>query len=116
MKLLSFITIKKKKDPFVIEDSLIEHSVYCSAYCVLENYFVKFSDNIARMGSEEEQVLDVEETIFVAVGEDVKLSKKTLLWTVHNFPSKKICLLHIHQPTQVGVQSELLILVLCFNF
>ncbi|KAK9914280.1 hypothetical protein M0R45_038066 [Rubus argutus] len=52
------------------------------------------------MGSvEEERVLDVEETIFVAVGEELKQSETTLFWAVKNFVGKSICLLHVHKPS-----------------
>ncbi|XP_024928756.3 U-box domain-containing protein 32 isoform X3 [Ziziphus jujuba] len=67
---------------------------------------MKFGDFV-RMGSvvdiveedEEEHVLDVEDTIFVAVGKDVKQSETTLFWAVQNFIGKNICVLHIHQPS-----------------
>ncbi|XP_013603669.1 PREDICTED: U-box domain-containing protein 32 isoform X1 [Brassica oleracea var. oleracea] len=42
--------------------------------------------------------LDVDETIFVAVAEDVERSKTTLLWAARNFSGKKICLLYVHRP------------------
>nr|XP_011470343.1 PREDICTED: U-box domain-containing protein 32 [Fragaria vesca subsp. vesca] len=52
------------------------------------------------MGSvEEERAWDVEETIFVAVGNDVKQSETTLFWAVKNFVGKSICLLHVQQPS-----------------
>ncbi|KAI3757651.1 hypothetical protein L6452_05194 [Arctium lappa] len=41
---------------------------------------------------------DVEATIFVAVGKNVKESKSLILWTLQCFAGMKICLLHIHQP------------------
>ncbi|VVB09626.1 unnamed protein product [Arabis nemorensis] len=44
--------------------------------------------------------LDVEETIFVAVGEDVERSKTTVLWAARNFSGKKICLLYVHRPAR----------------
>ncbi|XWS50491.1 hypothetical protein CRYUN_Cryun12cG0091700 [Craigia yunnanensis] len=44
---------------------------------------------------------EVEKIIFVAVGKNVEKSKTTLFWAVHNFPEKRICLLHVHQPTHV---------------
>nr|AND01123.1 hypothetical protein [Linum usitatissimum] len=47
------------------------------------------------MGSVESET---EDTIYVAVGRNSDESKSTLLWTVRNFPGKKICLLHVHQP------------------
>ncbi|XP_022738777.1 U-box domain-containing protein 32 [Durio zibethinus] len=42
-----------------------------------------------------------EVTVFVAVGKSVEKSKTTLFWAVHNFPGKRICVLHVHQPTHV---------------
>ncbi|KAA8533710.1 hypothetical protein F0562_031227 [Nyssa sinensis] len=50
---------------------------------------------------EAEGLLDVENTIFVAVGKNVKESKSTLLWTLHSFAGKKICLLHVRQPAHL---------------
>ncbi|RID58324.1 hypothetical protein BRARA_F01630 [Brassica rapa] len=44
--------------------------------------------------------LDVDETIFVAVAEDVERSKTTLLWAARNFSGKKICLLYVHRPAR----------------
>ncbi|KAG8476311.1 hypothetical protein CXB51_033026 [Gossypium anomalum] len=44
---------------------------------------------------------DFEDVIFVAVGKNVEKSKTTLDWAVDNFPGKKICVLHVHQPTHV---------------
>ncbi|PSS33060.1 U-box domain-containing protein [Actinidia chinensis var. chinensis] len=45
-----------------------------------------------------EGLCDVENTIFVAVGNNVKESKSTLLWALQSFAGKKICLLHVHEP------------------
>ncbi|XP_031108988.1 U-box domain-containing protein 32 isoform X2 [Ipomoea triloba] len=54
------------------------------------------------MGDEEgEAVYDVENTVFVAVGKNVKEGKSTLYWAVKSFSRKRICLLHVHQPTQL---------------
>nr|GMC64847.1 U-box domain-containing protein 32 isoform X1 [Ipomoea batatas] len=54
------------------------------------------------MGDEEgEGVYDVENTVFVAVGKNVKEGKSTLYWAVKSFSRKRICLLHVHQPTQL---------------
>ncbi|KAG4117873.1 hypothetical protein ERO13_D12G257500v2 [Gossypium hirsutum] len=44
---------------------------------------------------------DFEDVIFVAVGKNVEKSKTTLDWAVDNFPGKKICVLHVHRPTNV---------------
>ncbi|KAI4378006.1 hypothetical protein MLD38_015553 [Melastoma candidum] len=40
-----------------------------------------------------------EEMLYVAVGKDVKESKSTLIWAVHNSGGKKICLLHVLVPS-----------------
>ncbi|CAN7099273.1 unnamed protein product [Brassica rapa subsp. narinosa] len=48
----------------------------------------------------DELALDVDETIFVAVAEDVERSKTTLLWAARNFSGKKICLLYVHRPAR----------------
>ncbi|KAL9275862.1 U-box domain-containing protein [Drosera capensis] len=53
------------------------------------------------IGSEGNQLYDVEETVFVAVGKHVRESESTLLWAVRNFPEKRICLLHVHQPSHL---------------
>ncbi|XP_052202193.1 U-box domain-containing protein 32-like isoform X2 [Diospyros lotus] len=58
------------------------------------------------MGSGEEEIgswglCDVENTIFVAVGKNVKESKSTLFWALQSFPGKIICLLHVHQPAHL---------------
>lgn len=57
------------------------------------------------MGSEVEDTIDefndVENTVFVAVGKNVKESKSLILWSLEFFKdmnNMKICLLHIHQP------------------
>ncbi|KAM1707581.1 hypothetical protein ACFX13_000721 [Malus domestica] len=43
----------------------------------------------------------IEDMIYVAVGKDVKESKSTLEWAVHNSGGEKICLVHVHQPAQM---------------
>ncbi|KAL9264361.1 U-box domain-containing protein [Drosera capensis] len=42
----------------------------------------------------------VEDTVFVAVGKEVKESKFTLIWALQNSKGKKICLIHVHEPPQ----------------
>lgn len=54
-----------------------------------------------------EGVCDVENTVFVAVGENVKEGKSLLSWTLKSFPGKNICLLHVHQPTRLLSLSKL---------
>ncbi|KAI3699508.1 hypothetical protein L2E82_43879 [Cichorium intybus] len=46
-----------------------------------------------------EEFNDVENTIIVAVGTNVKESKSLILWASQCFAGMKICLLHIHQPS-----------------
>ena len=60
----------------------------------------------------DELALDVDETIFVAVAEDVERSKTTLLWAARNFSGKKICLLYVHRPARPASWSE----IFCFSF
>ncbi|EXB30880.1 U-box domain-containing protein 33 [Morus notabilis] len=43
----------------------------------------------------------VENTIYVAIGKDVKESKSTLVWALQNSGGKKICILHVHVPAQM---------------
>ncbi|PON44186.1 Mitogen-activated protein kinase kinase kinase [Trema orientale] len=58
------------------------------------------------VAAEEERVFDVEETIFVAVGNRVDQSERALLWAVHRFSGKKICLLHVHKPSLVSSMTQ----------
>ena len=55
---------------------------------------------------------DVENTIFVAVGKNVKESKSTLLWALEYFAGRKLCLLHVHHPARFLHFSELFWLIL----
>ncbi|EEF31858.1 receptor protein kinase, putative [Ricinus communis] len=41
-----------------------------------------------------------DDTVYVAVGKDVAESKLTLSWVLENFHSKKVCVLHVHQPAK----------------
>lgn len=45
-----------------------------------------------------EEFNDVEHTVIVAVGRNVKESKSLILWALQCFAGMKICLLHIHKP------------------
>lgn len=54
---------------------------------------------MANRGNEEDEV-EVEDVIFVAVGKDVKEGKSVLLWALKNSGGKKICILHVHEPAQ----------------
>ena len=56
-----------------------------------------------------EGLCDVENTIFVAVGNNVKESKSTLLWALQSFAGKKICLLHVHEPARSVSLSKFVI-------
>ena len=56
---------------------------------------------------------DEDDTVYVAVGKDVAESKLTLLWALENFPSQKICLLHVHQPAKfIPMSKSILSIVL----
>uniref|UniRef100_A0A1J3JZ13 RING-type E3 ubiquitin transferase n=1 Tax=Noccaea caerulescens TaxID=107243 RepID=A0A1J3JZ13_NOCCA len=55
--------------------------------------------SIGEIGGDE-MVLDVDETIFVAVSEEVERSRTTVLWAARNFSGKKICLLYVHRPVR----------------
>lgn len=59
-------------------------------------------------GAKAEGVCDVENTVFVAVGKNVKEGKSTLYWAVKSFSRKRICILHVHQPTQLLSASKFL--------
>ncbi|CDY27350.1 BnaC04g50550D [Brassica napus] len=43
----------------------------------------------------------IEEKIFVAVDKHVAKSKSTLVWALQNTEGKKICVVHVHQPSQM---------------
>lgn len=43
----------------------------------------------------------IEEKIFVAVDKHVAKSKCTLVWALQNTGGKKICVVHVHQPSQM---------------
>lgn len=42
----------------------------------------------------------VEDKLFVAVGREVKASKSTLVWALQNAGTKKVVIVHVHQPAQ----------------
>ncbi|XP_060203662.1 U-box domain-containing protein 32 [Lycium barbarum] len=48
-----------------------------------------------------EGICDVENTIFVAVGKNVKEGKSVLSWALKSFAGRRICVLHIHQPNHL---------------
>ncbi|KAL0400736.1 UNVERIFIED_CONTAM: U-box domain-containing protein 32 [Sesamum latifolium] len=52
------------------------------------------------MGSEEESS-GFNSSIYVAVGRNVKEGKSLLTWAVENFDGRNICLVHVHQPTNL---------------
>ncbi|CAN6902081.1 unnamed protein product [Brassica oleracea] len=58
-----------------------------------------------------EAALNVDQTIFVAVAEDVERSKTMVLWAARNFSSEKICLLYVHRPARPASCSENLLLL-----
>ncbi|KAF2568474.1 hypothetical protein F2Q68_00028452 [Brassica cretica] len=43
----------------------------------------------------------IEEKIFVAVDKHVAKSKSTLVWALQNTGGKRICVVHVHQPSQM---------------
>ncbi|KAK2650289.1 hypothetical protein Ddye_017778 [Dipteronia dyeriana] len=43
----------------------------------------------------------IEDKIYVAVGKHLKKSKSVLLWALQNSGGKRICIIHVHQPTQM---------------
>lgn len=42
-----------------------------------------------------------DDRVYVAVGKDVKESKINIMWVVKNFHGKRVCLLHVLQPSQL---------------
>ncbi|EEF50538.1 U-box domain-containing protein 33 [Ricinus communis] len=42
-----------------------------------------------------------DDTVYVAVGKDFEENKLNLLWALENFPGKKFCILHVHQPAKM---------------
>ncbi|KAL8138474.1 hypothetical protein V2J09_004475 [Rumex salicifolius] len=42
----------------------------------------------------------VEDKVFVAVGRELKASKSTLVWALQNAGTKKVVIIHVHQPAQ----------------
>ena len=42
----------------------------------------------------------IEDKIFVAVGKSVKEYKWMLIWALQNSGGKRICIVHVHQPSQ----------------
>lgn len=57
-----------------------------------------------------EEFNDVNNTVFVAVGKNVKESKSLILWTMQNFPDMKICILHVKQHDQLITLCKLITL------
>ncbi|KAL2478758.1 U-box domain-containing protein 33 [Forsythia ovata] len=45
--------------------------------------------------------VDVDNTMFVALGKDVKEGETVLMWALHNSGGRKICILHIHEPARM---------------
>ncbi|KAL0371714.1 UNVERIFIED_CONTAM: U-box domain-containing protein 32 [Sesamum calycinum] len=52
------------------------------------------------MGSEGESS-DFNSPLYVAVGRNVKEGKSLLTWALENFDGRNICLVHVHQPTNL---------------
>lgn len=40
------------------------------------------------------------DTLYVAVGKDVKKCRSILLWAIQHSGGDKICILHVHQPAK----------------
>lgn len=57
-----------------------------------------------------EGVCDVEESIYVAVGKNLKDGKSLISWALSSFQGKgkNICLLHVHQPSRSVSLSKFL--------
>ncbi|RYQ94054.1 hypothetical protein Ahy_B09g100255 [Arachis hypogaea] len=45
-------------------------------------------------------------TVFVAVGNNIHKTQQLLHWASHNFPSKSICLLHVHHPHPIDSSPD----------
>lgn len=54
-----------------------------------------------------EGICDVVNTIFVAVGKNVKEGKSVLSWALKSFAGRRICVLHVHQPNHLFSPSKL---------
>lgn len=63
-----------------------------------------------------EGVCDVEGSIYVAVGKNLKDGKSLLSWALTSFPGKNICLLHVRQPSQSVSLSKFLDSSIFFPF
>ncbi|KAF3623127.1 Receptor protein kinase, putative isoform 2 [Capsicum annuum] len=48
-----------------------------------------------------EGICDLENTVFVAVGKNVKEGKSVLSWALKSFAGRRICVLHVHQPNHL---------------
>ncbi|CAL0320472.1 unnamed protein product [Lupinus luteus] len=48
----------------------------------------------------------VDDTVYVAVGDNVDRTRQLLHWTIHTFPARPICLLHLHQPYPTNSLSD----------
>lgn len=44
---------------------------------------------------------DDDDTVYVAVGKDFEENKLNLVWAIENFPGKRLCILHVHQPAKM---------------
>lgn len=41
-----------------------------------------------------------DDTLYVAVGKEVKESEYTIVWALHNSGGRRLCILHVHTPAQ----------------
>ncbi|KAJ9171390.1 hypothetical protein P3X46_014767 [Hevea brasiliensis] len=44
---------------------------------------------------------DDDDTVYVAVGKDFEENKLNLVWAIENFPGKRLCIIHVHQPAKM---------------
>ncbi|KAL4621956.1 hypothetical protein ACB092_06G264300 [Castanea dentata] len=74
-------------------------------FLLVKSLLYELSRTSASMASRHQNLEDrvtsvIEETVYVAVGTEVKDCKSTLLWALHNNGGKRICIIHVHRPAQ----------------
>ena len=75
----------------------ISHRMTSLHDTALEGFMTSLSEIVEELEEREEVQ---EEMIYVLVGKDVKESESTLKWALRNFGAKKLCILHVHQPSK----------------
>ncbi|KAL1830289.1 hypothetical protein ACET3Z_008701 [Daucus carota] len=75
----------------------ISHRMTSLHDTALEGFMASLSEIVEELEEREEVQ---EEMIYVLVGKDVKESESTLKWALRNFGAKKLCILHVHQPSK----------------